>query len=484
MSFVFFDTETTGLRKGLDQIVHFAAIKTDNDLLEVERFETRCRLLPYVVPNPMALRISGATIDRLNDRELPSHDAMVANIQRNLLDWSPSIFVGYNSIDFDEEMLRQALFQTLRPAFLTSNHRNGRADALTLMMAASAVSPAAIGVPMGSNGRATFRLAPMAAANNVTHSQAHDAMGDAEATLALSRLVRERSPDVWQRFVRFSNRAAVRDFVDSGEGFVLTEFFGGNAYHAPVVCVGQEVGTPNGRLCLTLDCDLKRLISSTDDDLQVALAERPSPIRRLRVNASPTVTALSDASEQMLNGKVIDRLDEIARSVRQDQVFCERLTTCYAANRPPWPKSPYVEKQIYDGFPSQEDERFMIDFHDASWPDAYSIVQRMQDERLRTFGLRLIYLGNKSTLPEDVRLDVEKEMIARLVDDGPEGYSLQRALRETDELLKDEPESEILSGYRDYLIGRIERVREFREKYFGINAADQVPVTPNALNTR
>lgn len=30
---------------------------------------------------------------------------------------SPSIFVGYNSIRFDEEMLRHALFQTLHPAY-------------------------------------------------------------------------------------------------------------------------------------------------------------------------------------------------------------------------------------------------------------------------------------------------------------------------------------------------------------------------------
>lgn len=64
MSFVFFDTETTGLNFGFDQIIHFAAIRTDAALNEVERFEARSRLLPHVVPHPVALRTNGLRIAR------------------------------------------------------------------------------------------------------------------------------------------------------------------------------------------------------------------------------------------------------------------------------------------------------------------------------------------------------------------------------------------------------------------------------------
>src|SRR5262249_46465611 len=157
------------------------------------------------------------------------------------------------------------------------------ADALSLMMAASALSPAAIAVPRQTDGRATFRLGAMALANNIAHAQVHDAMSDATAMLGLCRLVRDRSSDVWQRFVRFSNRAAVRDFVDAGDGFILTEFYGGNAYHAPVVSIGVDPATNAGRFCLSLDWDAERLASSTDSDLGAALAAKPSPIRQLRV---------------------------------------------------------------------------------------------------------------------------------------------------------------------------------------------------------
>src|SRR3546814_13019708 len=119
-------------------------------------------------------------------------------------------------------MLRHALFQTLQPAYLTSNHGNCRADVLGLVMAAAALSPACLSVPYGPQGRPVFRLEQLALANGVAHTQAHDAMADVIATLGLCRCVHERSSELWHRFVRFSKKATVGDFVDSEEGFFLT----------------------------------------------------------------------------------------------------------------------------------------------------------------------------------------------------------------------------------------------------------------------
>ena len=49
MAFIFYDTETTGKDRYFDQILQFAAIKTDDDLNSIENVNTRCRLLPHVV---------------------------------------------------------------------------------------------------------------------------------------------------------------------------------------------------------------------------------------------------------------------------------------------------------------------------------------------------------------------------------------------------------------------------------------------------
>ena len=94
MAFVFFDTETTGLHKGFDQIVHFAAIRTDENLSEIERFEIRSRLNPNVVPHPEVLAINRLPIEKLLNKEQPSHYEMMRHVEAKLRSWSPSIFLG------------------------------------------------------------------------------------------------------------------------------------------------------------------------------------------------------------------------------------------------------------------------------------------------------------------------------------------------------------------------------------------------------
>lgn len=465
MSFVFFDTETTGLKRGFDQILHFAAIRTDANLNEVERFEARSRLLPHVLPHPSALRTNGLAIERLTDASLSSHYTMVGEIQRTLLAWSPAIFVGFNSIRFDEEMLRHALFQCLYPAYLTSNHRNCRADALSLAMAADAVSPAQLAVPHGADGRRTFRLQALAAANGVAYTRAHDALSDTLATLELCRIVFQRSPELWQRFVRFANKATVADFVDAEDGFVLTEFFGGQAYHTAVVCIGRDPDQANGRLCLNLDEDIGRLTTMNDIEMQSRLAEKPSPIRRFRINAAPTLTSLFDAPAHMLNGSSVDDIERRARRVKDDAVLRDRLILHYIASREPFPISPHIEERIYNGFPGPNDEMRMAAFHKASWLDRFAIVQSFEDERLRWFGLRLIYVEARAILSDSVRQEIEERLASQLTGDGTGCLTYEQALVETEKLLAETIEADShLAQYRLYLQERSVRAAAFRAR--------------------
>ena len=111
MSFVIYDVETTGLTKRFDQIVQFAAVLTDLDLNVKDRIEIGCRLMPHVIPSPEGdPQVTGLRIEQLLDASLPSHYEMVTEIRRNLESWSPTLFLGFNSLSFDEEFLRQAFY--------------------------------------------------------------------------------------------------------------------------------------------------------------------------------------------------------------------------------------------------------------------------------------------------------------------------------------------------------------------------------------
>ncbi len=76
---------------------------------------------------------------------------------QTLLGWSPSTFIGYNSIRFDEAFLRHGLYQTLHPAYLTSNHGNARGDALRLARAVHALRPDTLAAATGAQGTPGFR---------------------------------------------------------------------------------------------------------------------------------------------------------------------------------------------------------------------------------------------------------------------------------------------------------------------------------------
>ena len=149
MSFVLYDTETTGTNTTFDQILQFGAVKTDHELRELDRFEIRCRLLPHVVPSPGAMRVTGVTAEQLTDPDLPSHYQMVRAIKAKLDEWSPSIFIGHNSMTFDEHLMRQALYKTLHASISHQHKRQFPLGQSADHAAVNLFQPGILSVPVG-----------------------------------------------------------------------------------------------------------------------------------------------------------------------------------------------------------------------------------------------------------------------------------------------------------------------------------------------
>jgi exodeoxyribonuclease-1 len=239
-NFVFYDTETTGNNTAFDQILQFGAIKTDENLNEIDRFETRRRLQPHIVPAPMALKVTGVTPKMLLDPTQLSRHAAMRMAHEKLSDWSPSVFVGFNSISFDENLLRQAFYQTLQPIYLTNTGGNTRADMLRIAHAVGAYAPNAIAIPLENSGKQVFKLDQLSPANGFDHENAHDAMGDVEATIHLAKLIRDRAPEVWGRMMGLSRKQDTEDILQEEEILCLTQYFGGRAHNRYVTECGAN----------------------------------------------------------------------------------------------------------------------------------------------------------------------------------------------------------------------------------------------------
>lgn len=391
MSYVFYDVETTGLSRQFDQIIDFAAIRTDHQLNEIERFQVRSRLRPHVVPHPEAMRVNRTSIAELMDPSRGSHYDMVFAIRERLLAWSPAIFVGFNSIQFDEELLRQALYQCLHSPYLTSRSGCGRADAMNLALDASFSSPGSIVVPRNSEGRLSYRLSDLALANGLKDRPAHSASGDVETTLDLCRCLKKSAPEAWQRFVRFSSKSSVASFVQSEDAFVLTRFVGHQAQSVPLVWVCNDPGQSAVAFCLKVDRETHALLDATEEEIAAAFELDPSLFVRLRTNKAPALSSLYDAEDGGVEFSLpVDEIEDLARAIRERSDFCARVSSVISDLTPPWPVACYVEQKIYESFWSREDDQIMAKFHQVPWTERLAVLELLSDERSKLLGLRLV----------------------------------------------------------------------------------------------
>ena len=106
-----------------DQPLQFAAIRTDENFAEIDRVNLRCRLAPHIIPSPQALIVTGVTPGQITDATLPTLFEFTQRIVGLTERWAPATWVGYNSIKFDEEFLRQAFYQNLQPNIYATQFR-------------------------------------------------------------------------------------------------------------------------------------------------------------------------------------------------------------------------------------------------------------------------------------------------------------------------------------------------------------------------
>ena len=123
--FVFYDTETSGLSAEFDQIFQFAAVVTDEDFNEIESLNIRCRRHPHIVPAFGALMTTGIDPFSLEKANMSNYE-MAALLTQKFSEWTPSTFIGYNTIRFDEPFLRHLFYKNLQPIYQTQTSSNTR----------------------------------------------------------------------------------------------------------------------------------------------------------------------------------------------------------------------------------------------------------------------------------------------------------------------------------------------------------------------
>lgn len=193
-SFLWHDYETFGISARSDRPAQFAAIRTDAELNEIGApLMQFCQPAPDYLPDPQSCLITGITPQQCLEQGVPEHQ--FARDIEQAFSQPGTVGVGYNTIRFDDEFTRFLFWRNLIDPYAREwKDECGRWDILDLVRTAYALRPDGIVWPTNEQGRVSFRLELLSAANGLAHEAAHDALSDVRATVALARLIRQNNP--------------------------------------------------------------------------------------------------------------------------------------------------------------------------------------------------------------------------------------------------------------------------------------------------
>lgn len=393
-SIFWYDYETTGINPRCDRPLQMAGLRTDFDLNEIDDpVNLYCQPSDDILPHPAACVITGITPGRLAEQGLSEADFMT-RVHAQLA--TPGTCgAGYNTLRFDDEMTRYSLYRNFFDPYAREwQGGNSRWDLIDVVRAAYGLRPDGMVWPTDEEGRVTLKLERLTAANGIDHGNAHEALSDVRATIALARLIREKQPKLYdwlfqlrskqkvldqirllQPMVHVSGRfSAARNFV----GVVLPLAWHPRNKNALIVCDLHL--DPQGLFDQDAETLRQRLYTRRDD---LAEGELPVPLKLIHINKCPVVAPLSVLRPQDQQRLGVDmalyRQRTLCLSDAQE-VWRDKVLAIYA--REDFTPSEDPEQQLYDGFIGDRDRRLCEQVRTA---DPMQLAQEQwpfDDERL------------------------------------------------------------------------------------------------------
>lgn len=251
-TYLFYDIETTGLNKCFDQVIQFAAIRTDSNLNEIERYEYFLKLNNDVVPSPRAFITHRIPLSKLEEG-MNELDGMIKI--HALLNTPDTVSIGYNSLGFDDEFLRFSFYRNFLPPY-THQYAQGcsRMDLYPMALICSLFKKNLLRWPENN-----LKLENIGNLNGFSEGVAHNAMVDVITTLKLARCLHQEQ-ETWNYLRGFFDKQTdlqrCQDLAKDSDNFAILidgKFGFEQQYQCAVTCLGTHQHYKNQMLWLRLD---------------------------------------------------------------------------------------------------------------------------------------------------------------------------------------------------------------------------------------
>ncbi|MFT3816928.1 MAG: exodeoxyribonuclease I [Rubrivivax sp.] len=463
-TFFWHDYETFGRVPRRDRPAQFAGLRTDADLNVIgEPVMHYCKPAPDSLPDPESCLLTGILPQQCLQQGLAEH-AFAAAIEAELA--APgTIGVGYNSIRFDDEVTRHLFWRCLIDPY-GREWQNGcsRWDLLDTLRCTWALRPEGIEWPCHDDGRPSFKLEHLSAANGLAHEAAHDALSDVRATIALARLVKARQPRLWDFCLRLRDKNAVRAEIGVERPFVHLS----GRYPAERGCLAVvwplaphptnkneiivwDLAHDPAELAALDAAQVRQRLYTRQDELPEGVQRLP--IKTIHLNKSPVVIGnlktLGAAAERWgvdlaLAARHAQQAAAVGRQAAAlwPQVFVR-----------PAPAEPVdVDEDLYGGFLGNEDRRALQRLRTLSPQALAERRPAFEDERLDELLFRYRARNFADTLSDAERERWRAHCAARLHHGAGGATTLAQYFQRIDDLAEsaDDREQAILEALYDY----------------------------------
>lgn len=368
-SFYWYDLETFGISPQFDRIAQFAGIRTDlnlNPISEPDMFYCQPTLDTFA--DPEACLITGITPQECREKGLLEKD--FADKINHIFTETQTCVVGYNSMRFDDEFIRHTNYRNLMDPYAREwANGNSRWDIIDLVRACYALRPDDINWAFHEEGKPSFKLTDITDANNMTHTSAHDALSDVEATIQVAKLIQQKQPKLFDFYLQLRNKNTAKSLLNwqilKPIVHVSSKIPADRGCLTIMLPLAIHPTNPNGVICYDLAINPEDLFELDVEDIRDRIFtpqnELPDdcariPLKTIHINKSPFIAPLSVLKDVDLERIKLDytAIKINLEKFKAAESLIQKVQSVF--NQPFDNDTDDVDTMLYSGFFSAQDK--------------------------------------------------------------------------------------------------------------------------------
>ncbi|SMM99435.1 Exodeoxyribonuclease I [uncultured Candidatus Thioglobus sp.] len=458
-TFYWYDYETFGISPKTDRISQFAGIRTDENLNILDEQMFYCKPTHDCLPSPEACSVTGITPQICEQKGLIEHQ-FIQKIHQQFATQNTCI-VGYNSIRFDDEFTRYALYRNfIDPYAWHWQNGNTRWDILDVVRLCYALKKdSCLKWVLDENGKPIFKLDQLAPANGIEHTNAHDALADVRATIAIAKIIKDRQPKLFDYAFSLREKKTVEGKIQLFEPMLHTS----GMYPATLSCTRLAVALAyhpeykDRAIVFNLDQDPALLLELETEQLKTRMftkqSELPEGVERLQIkeiifNKSPmfvpNIHKLDPKIAEQLQIDMDVRLQRLAFIKNNQTEISKAAQDLYRNNGEQKRTNADVDQSLYEGFMDNADKRIGEQIQTLNAESLKTFHPKFKDEKLSEL---LIYFKARN-YPESLNEDEQEnwfEIVQARIQTGTNGYlPIDEYFERINKMRESHPEKETL----------------------------------------